>query len=110
MAQGYSRSTILSMERDTWELAEPATRVGAIGVKWLLKIKTNAKGELEKFKARLVAKGFSQVKGIDFNDTYAQVSRFTTLRVLIAMTAHDDLIVTQLDVKNAFPYEKLDEN
>jgi len=92
------------MERDTWELAELPPGRRAIGVKWLLKIKTNAKGELEKFKARLVAKGFSQVKGIDFNDTYAPVSRFTTLRVLMAMTAHDDLIVTQLDVKNAFLY------
>jgi len=67
------------MERDTWELTALPPGRPAIGVKWLLKVKTNAKGELEKFKARLVAKGFSQVKGIDFNDTYAPVSRFTTL-------------------------------
>lgn len=44
------------MERNTWELVALPPGRQAIGVKWLLKVKTNAKGELEKFKARLVAK------------------------------------------------------
>ena len=64
---------------------------------------------LEKFKARLVAKGYSQVKGVDFNETYAPVSRFTTFRALMAVAAHDGLHATQLDVKNAFLYGELDE-
>ena len=40
------------MERNTWELQELPPGRRAIGVKWVLKIKANAKGELEKFKAR----------------------------------------------------------
>jgi hypothetical protein len=97
------------VERNTWELQELPPGRRAIGVKWVLKIKTTATGELEKFKARLVAKGYSQVKGIDYNDTYAPVSRFTTFRTLMSLTAIDRLYVIQLDVKNAFLYGDLEE-
>lgn len=97
------------MERNTWVLQELPQGRRAIGVKWVLKIKVNAQGELEKFKARLVAKGYSQVKGLDFNDTYAPVSRFTTFRALMAKAAHEGLHIVQLDVKNAFLYGTLDE-
>jgi hypothetical protein len=55
------------VDRNTWELQELPPGRRAIGVKWVMKIKTTATGELEKFKARLVAKGYSQVKGIDHN-------------------------------------------
>jgi len=74
-----------------------------------MKVKLNAKGELDKFKARLVAKGYSQVEGVDFNDIYAPVSRFTTFRALMAKAAQEDLHMKQLDVKNAFLYGNLDE-
>jgi hypothetical protein len=56
-----------------------------------------------------VAKGYSQVKGVDFNDTYAPVSRFTTFRAMLAKTAQDGLFVKQLDIKNAFLYGELEE-
>jgi hypothetical protein len=97
------------VERNTWELQELPPGRRAIGVKWVLKIKTTATGELEKFKARLVAKGYSQVKGVYYNDTYAPVSRFTTFRTLMSLTAIGRLHVIQLDVKNAFLYGDLEE-
>jgi hypothetical protein len=97
------------LERQTWELTELPPGRRAVGVKWVFKVKTNAAGELEKFKARLVAKGYSQVKGIDFNDTYAPVSRFTTFCTLMAIAAAESMHVKQLDVKNAFLYGDLEE-
>lgn len=57
------------IDRNTWELVELSPGRRAIGVKWVLKIKTNPKGELEKFKARLVAKGYAKKKGVDYDDT-----------------------------------------
>ena len=45
-------------KNDTWELTALSKGHKPIGVKWVYKIKKNAKGEVEKHKARLVAKGY----------------------------------------------------
>jgi hypothetical protein len=75
-------------ERGTWVLEELPEGRRPVGVKWVFKIKSKPDGSLDKFKARMVAKGYSQVRGVDFLDTYAPVSRFTTLRVLLALAVH----------------------
>ena len=95
--------------RKTWELVELPANKKAIGVKWVLVVKTTAKGEVERFKARLVAKGFNQVQGRDFDKTYAPVSRYTSFRMLVALGAANGFKWSQLDVKNAFLYGQLDE-
>ena len=45
---------------ETWELAILLEGQKAVGVKWVFKMKNNAKGEVERYKARLIAKGYSQ--------------------------------------------------
>ena len=53
-------------------------------------------------KARLVAKGFSQVKGLDYDETYAPVARLESIRMLLAYAAHKGFRLCQMDVKSAF--------
>ena len=57
---------------------------------------------MEKFKARLVAKGFTQIEGIDFNDTFSPVSSKDSLRIVMALVVHYDLELHQMDIKIAF--------
>ena len=57
---------------------------------------------MEKFKARLGAKGFTQIEGIDFNDTFSPVSSKDSLRIVMTLVAHYDLELHQMDVKTAF--------
>ena len=61
-------------------------------------------------KARLVAQGFTQVEGLDFDETYAPVARLEAIRMLLAFAAHHDFKLYQMDVKSAFlngPIQKL---
>ncbi|GJS15568.1 zinc finger, CCHC-type containing protein [Tanacetum coccineum] len=66
-------------------------------------------GTIDKFKARLVIQGFRKKEGIDYFDTYAPVARITTIRLLLALAAIQNLVIHQMDVKTAFLNGDLDE-
>ena len=59
--------------------------------------------------ARLVAQGYTQVEGIDFDETFAPVARLEAIRILLAYANHHDIILYQMDVKSAFLNGKLEE-
>ena len=50
-----------------------------VTLKWLYKIKHGFDGSVEKYKARFVARGFSQKGGIDYDDIFAPMARYTTI-------------------------------
>ena len=50
-----------------YEIVDRPSGKKVVKFKWVLRVKTNEKGEVEIFKARVVAKGFSQVEGVDYN-------------------------------------------
>lgn len=95
----------------TWEpqpVRPPAGRK-LIGCKWVFKTKITADGRIDRRKARLVAKGYSQIPGIDYDDTFAPVMRMTTLRVAFALAATRNLEIEAVDVKSAYLNGVLDE-
>ena len=53
-------------------------------------------------KARLVAQGFTQVEGLDFEETYAPVARLEAIQMLLAYAAHHNFKLYQMDVKSVF--------
>ncbi|CAM8884628.1 unnamed protein product [Rhodiola kirilowii] len=65
--------------------------------------------EPPRFKASLVDKGFTKKEGIDFNEIFAPVVKYKTMRLLIAMAAVYDWEIEQMDVKTAFLHGDLEE-
>lgn len=104
------RSEIAQFDsKNTWiETTLPDNR-RAISAKWVFKRKRDADGNVIKFKARLVARGFTQIHGIDYDETYAPVSRMSRLRLIFAIAATEDLELGQFDVEGAYLNGNLEE-
>jgi len=77
--------------------------------KWLYKIKHGVDGSAVKFKARFVARGFSQKEGVDYDEIFAPVARYTTIRSIIALAALQGWNLHQMDVKTAFLHGSIKE-
>src|SRR5579871_866954 len=98
----------LLKENSTWELVPRPKDREVIDTKWVFHLKHNVDGSIEKRKGRFVARGFTQVEGIDYNETYSPVVSYSSLRTLIALAIEYDLILHQMDVKNIYLNGELD--
>ncbi|CAI7894764.1 unnamed protein product [Closterium sp. NIES-53] len=97
------------MENETWTLTNLPPGRKALDCTWVLRVKTDAEGRLERRKTRLVIKGFQQREGIDFQEVFAPVAKAPTLRLLLAAAAVCGWKVEQMYVKTAFLYGVVDE-
>ena len=97
------------IENKTWKLVELPPGRKAIGCKWMFKLKHDVDGRVERFKARLVAKGYAQKYGIDYDEIFSPVVRFSSIRLLLAFAVQHDFLIHQMDLETAFLNAKLDE-
>jgi len=97
------------MTNNTWTLVPLPTGRKPVSYKWVFKIKKGANGEVERYKVRLVARGFTQTYGVDYNETFAPVAKFTSIRSILALPASEDMEIHQMDVKTAFLNAELEE-
>jgi hypothetical protein len=86
---------------EVWHLV-PRPNQNIVGTKWVFRNKQDEHGVVTRNKARLVAKGYSQVKGLNFDETYAPVARLESIRILLAYATYHGFKLYQMDVKSAF--------
>jgi len=95
------------MENNAFTLVKH-TESKPIGCKWVYKRKHYPDRTL-RYKARLVVKGYEQVKGVDFDETYAPVGKRTTLRYLLCFMTYNSWKSDHLEVVTAFLNPAIDE-
>jgi len=92
-----------------WSLVPLPKGRKLISCKWVFKIKHGVHGEVERYKGRLVARGFTQTFGVDYNETFAPIAKFVSIRCILALAAIEDMEIHQMDVKTTFLNGDLEE-
>ncbi|KAL0462539.1 UNVERIFIED_CONTAM: Retrovirus-related Pol polyprotein from transposon TNT 1-94 [Sesamum latifolium] len=110
MASADSEKWLIAMKYEmesmydnkVWNLVDLPKGTRPIECKWIYKIKTDMDGKTIVYKARLVAKGFTQIHGIDYDETFSPVAMLKSIRILLAIASYFDYEIWQMDVKTAF--------
>ncbi|GJV71407.1 putative ribonuclease H-like domain-containing protein [Tanacetum coccineum] len=97
------------INQKVWQLVPLPDGKIAIGTKWILKNKRDARGIVVRNKARLVAQGHRQEEGIDYDEVFALVARIEAIRLFLAFASYMGFMVYQMDVKSAFLYGEIEE-
>lgn len=74
------------------------------GCQWVYAIKVGRNGKVDRLKSRLVAKAYTQIYGLDFENTFSPVVKITSVCLFLAMVTILHWPLNSLDIKNAFFY------
>ena len=97
------------IKNETWILIDRPSQGKVIGSRMILRNELNPDGTIERRKARLIAQDFSQQPGIHFNETFAPVTRFSTIRLMASLAAQNNLVIRQFDIASAYLNGDLEE-
>ena len=80
----------LMAKYEVWDEVDQPEDTNIIGCRWVFRIKRNSDGRVLKYRARLVAQGFTQLYGVDFQETFAPVARLSSLVVATFLCQNHD--------------------
>ena len=75
------------LSNDVWEVVLRPQGKSWVTSKWIYKVKFSVDDSVEKCKARFMARGFSQKEGINYDETFALVARYNSIRVIIPLAS-----------------------
>jgi hypothetical protein len=87
---------------DVWTLVLRPSNHNIIGTKSIFKNKSDEHGIVIRNKARLVAQRYTQIEGVDFDETFTPVACLESIRILLSIACHLRFKLYQMDVKSAF--------
>nr|GEZ62721.1 hypothetical protein [Tanacetum cinerariifolium] len=93
-----------------WVLVHLPPSCKTVGSKCIFEKKTDMDGIVHTYKARLVEKGYTQLYGVDYEETFSPIANIRAIRILISIAAYYDYEIWQMDVKTAFLNGYLDED
>ena len=94
-------------KNDTIEIIERPAGCRVLGLKWVFKIKEHIDGTIARYKVRCTALGNLQREGFDYQETFAPVVRYCTVRILLAISVSRGYFIHQMDVDTAFLYGEM---
>ena len=97
------------LKNDVWDIVPRPEGKSIVTSKWLVKIKHASDKSVEKYKAKFVARGFSQREGVDYDETFAPIAQFTSIRTIIALASVMGWKLYQMDVKTTFLNGEIEE-
>ena len=74
------------IRNSVWDVVPRPQDKSVVSSRWFYKVNQAADGSVEKHKARFVARGFSQVEGIDYDENFSLVARYSSIRSMLALS------------------------
>ena len=96
-------------DNGTWSYTSLPPGKKLICCEWVYKIKYNSNGSIKCYKVRLIAIGYTQIKDLDYKETFAPVAKLTTIRCLLSVVVTRGWSLHQMDVQNNFLHGDLQE-
>ena len=90
------------MKNQVWEVVSRPQGKKVVGSRWIYKVKHAAERSVDKYKEHFVENGFSQNEGIDYEETFTPIARYSSIRTIISLATKMSWRVHQMDVKTAF--------
>ncbi len=94
---------------NVWDGVPRPENMLVVSSRWIYKVKQATDGSVAKHKARFFSRGFSQVEGIDYEETFAPVARYSSIRLMLALSAQMGWKIHPMDVKTALLNGKIEE-
>ena len=90
------------IKNDVWEIVPRPKDKSVVSSKWIFKTKHSEDGSIEKYKERFIARGFFQKEGIEYQETFAPLARYTSIRTFLDLASKNKWKLHQMDVKTTF--------
>jgi hypothetical protein len=90
------------VKNSAWEIVPRPIDKSVVGSRWIYKVKQVVDGSVEKYKARFVARGFSQIEGIDYDETFAPIAMYSPIRSILSLSTQMGWRIHHMDVKTTF--------